>query len=263
MKPYLPLYAQLKEAIISAIADGTYVPGDQLPSQREMCQQYNMSHMTVRRAIADLINEGVIYPIAGKGLYVAPQKQLAEMGSLVSHKEHMRRLGMVPATQLLNAEIVSASTLLAQMFGVALGAPLVYLRRLRMGDGKPISILASYLPHQLCEGILTHDLETNSLFETLRNDYNLRLAGSTSTIEAVLARAEQADLLELMMPAALLLKEQLTYLDNGQVIEFSRTFIVPGYNVYVEEGETAGNQFHFSIRTLSGSKTRSNKTGQP
>jgi GntR family transcriptional regulator len=258
MKPHLPLYAQLKETIISAIANNTYTPGDQLPSQREMCQQYHMSHMTVRRAIADLINEGIIYPIAGKGLYVAPRKQPAEMGSLVSHKEHMTRLGMAPSTRLLNAEIVSASTVSAQMFGIEIGAPLVYLRRLRLGDGKPISILACHLPHHLCEGILEHNLEENSLFETLRNVYHLRLKGSTSTIEAVLASAEQAELLGLALPAALLLKEQLTYLDTGRVIEFSRTFIVPGYNVYVEEGETAGNhQFHFSMRTLSGDKAGS------
>lgn len=250
----LPLFAQLKETIISAIASGELSPGDQLPSQREMCQQYHMSHMTVRRAIADLINEGIIYAIAGKGLYVAPRKQPAEMGSLVSHKEHMKRLGMVPLTQLLNAEIVSASTVSAQMFGVDTGAPLVYLRRLRLGDGNPISILACHLPHHLCEGILEHDLEANSLFETLRHVYHLRLSGSTSTIEAVLASGEQAELLNLTLPAALLLKEQITYLDTGQVIEFSRTLIVPGYHVYVEEGETAGNAVHFSMRTLSGSK---------
>lgn len=254
MKRHSPLFAQLKETIISAIADGTYAPGDQLPSQREMCQLYAMSHMTVRRAIADLINEGIIYPIAGKGLYVAPQKQPAEMGSLVSHKEHMKRLGMAPSTQLLTAKLVSASTVLAQMFGVEHGATLAYLQRLRLGDGKPISILSSYLPHHLCEGILEHDLEEDSLFQTLRNVYHLHLGGSTSTIEAVLASAEQAELLKLELPAALLLKEQLTYLDTGQVIEFSRTLIIPGFNVYVEEGETAGNEFHFSTRHLSGHK---------
>ena len=213
-----------------------------------------MSHMTVRHAINELINEGVIYSIAGKGLYVAQVKQPFEMGSFVSHKEHMKRLGMVPSTLLIDARIVSASTILAQLFGIDVCAPLVYLKRLRMGNGKPISILASHLPHQLCDGILEHDLESGSLFGALRNTYGLNLSASTSAIEAVLANTEQADLLELTLPAALLLKEQITYLDTGQAIEFSRSFVVPGYHVRVEEGKTTANQVHFSMHMLSGDR---------
>jgi len=250
MNPQLPLYAQLKEAITSAISRGEFAPGDQIPSQRELCEKYGMSHMTVRRAISELVNEGVIYAIAGKGLYVAQRKQPAEMGSLVSHKEHMKRLGMQPATRLLDARIVPASRALAQVFGVAVGTPLVYLRRLRLGNGKPISILACYLPHHLCEGILDIDLEEESLFDTLRNQYGLTLVGSVSTIEAILASDEQAALLELTLPAALLVKQQITHLDDGQVIELSRNTIVPGYHVRVEEGETAGTESHFTVDIL-------------
>jgi GntR family transcriptional regulator len=63
----LPLYAQLKEQIIAAIARDDLAPGDQIPSQRALCEAYHMSHMTVRRAISELLHEGVIYAIPAKG----------------------------------------------------------------------------------------------------------------------------------------------------------------------------------------------------
>jgi GntR family transcriptional regulator len=218
-----PLYAQLKEKLIAAVAQGDLTPGDQLPSQRALCQRYNMSHMTVRRAISELINEGAIYAIPGKGLYVAQRKQDAETGPLIGFTEDMARRGVAASSQVLAAEIIGASTVLTQALDVAPGTPLVYLRRLRLADGAPIAIQASYLPDALVPGLLGHDLTHHSLFALLRGVYGHRLADSTTVVEAALADAEQARLLALTLPAALLVAEQTTYLENGQIVEFVRT----------------------------------------
>lgn len=223
MNQKLPLYAQLKEDIIASIARGDLAPGDQLPSQRELCEQYEMSHMTVRRAINELLGEGVIYAIPGKGSYVAEQKQVAEAGPLIGFTEDMARRGMTASSRILTAEIVGASTVLGQVLDVELGTPLVHLRRLRLADREPMAIQTSYLPHTLCPGLLQHDLEQGSLFEVLRSVYELRLVESAVAVEAALANEEQADLLGLKLPTALLITEQLTYLDTGQAIEFVRS----------------------------------------
>ncbi|MEW5958994.1 MAG: GntR family transcriptional regulator, partial [Chloroflexota bacterium] len=132
-----PLFAQLKETIIATITRGELTPGDQLPSQRDLCKQYGMSHMTVRRAINELINEGVIQAIPGKGLYVAEKTRVADSNSLLGFDQQMIRLGLNPSTQVLEAKLVSASTVLAKVLGVSVGAPLVYLHRLRLADGEP------------------------------------------------------------------------------------------------------------------------------
>jgi GntR family transcriptional regulator len=219
----LPLYAQLKEIIIEAVARADLAPGDQIPSQRILCERHGMSHMTVRRAISELINEGVIYAIPGKGLYVTERKQPAESGPLIGFSEEMARRGMLASSKILAAEIVGASTVLSSALGVAVGTPLVHLRRLRLADGEPMGLQSNYLPHALCPGLLDHDLERGSLFSVLRDVYGLRLADGTRTVEAALADAEQARLLGLALPAPLLVVEQLTYLDGGQAIEFVRT----------------------------------------
>jgi GntR family transcriptional regulator len=222
--PQLPLYAQLKEEIIARITHGELEPGDRLPSQRELCEQHNMSHMTVRRVINELATEGVIYAIPGKGLYIAEPKQEAELSPLMSFAEYMARRGMVPATRVLDSELVSASTVLAKTLEVEPGTPLVYLCRLRLANDEPIGIGVSYLPHHLCPGLLQHDLAQRSLFITLRDEYGLRLVRSTSVVEAVLADEKQAELLGIILPAALLVRNQITYLDTGQVIEYSRNY---------------------------------------
>lgn len=218
----LPLYAQLKEQIIAAIARGDLAPGDQIPSQRVLCEGYTMSHMTVRRAISELLHEGVIYAIPGKGLYVTEPKQDAEP-LLRGFTEDMSQRGMVASSQVLAAEVVGASTVLSSALGVPIGTALVYLRRLRLADGAPMAVQGSYLPQALCPGLLDHDLARCSLFDLLRNVYHLRLAGGTTAAEAALADAEHAKLLGLRLPAPLLIVEQISYLESGQAIEFVRS----------------------------------------
>ncbi len=225
MISHLPLYAQLKEIIIGRIEQGKLVPGDKLPSQRELCKQYDMSHMTVRRAINELIHEGVIFAIPGKGLYVAENAQFVDKDSLKGFDEQMARLGVSTATKILTSDMINASAPLAYMMGVAVDSPLVYISRLRLANDEPHSITHVYLPHSLCPGLLNHDLAANSLFETLRSQYGLNLASSISTIGSLLANEEQAALLNLTQPAALLFREQLTFLDTGQVIELSRSYM--------------------------------------
>jgi GntR family transcriptional regulator len=225
MDTALPLFAQLKETIIGAIEQGDFGPGDQLPSQRELCHQYGMSHMTVRRAINELVNEGVIRAVPGKGLYVAEKTQFVDTNSLKGFEEQMAGLGVKATTKMLDFGIVNASKTIASTLGLEVGTPLVYISRLRLADGKPLSITDAYLPHLLCPGVLDQDLAENSLFVTLRTQYGLNLASSSSTVGAVLANKEQAALLNLALPAALLYREQVTYLDNDQAIELSRTFL--------------------------------------
>jgi len=132
---------------------------------------------------------------------------------------------------------LSASTILASRLNVETGTPLAYLLRLRLVDGVPMSIASSYLPHSLCRGLLSHDLTNNSLYVILRDAYGLSLAASQSTIGAILASEEQAQLLEITLPAALIVEEQITYLDTEQPIEFSRSVIRGDrYHVQLQEG---------------------------
>jgi GntR family transcriptional regulator len=237
MNKNAPLYVQLKEEIISAIQDGKYKPGDLLPSQRSIADSHDMSHMTVRRAINELINEGVIYSIQGKGIYVAQQKVASEYGSLQGLDQQLDRLGMKPSTRILEAKTIAASTMLAQTLEIEPSMPVIYLHRLRYADEKPISLHTVFLPAQLVPNILEKETLQHSLFQTLREEYGLTLAGSSNSVSAEIANQEVSELLGLEYPTAIIVREQITYLDTGQVIEYSRTWTRGDiYHVRYEEG---------------------------
>jgi GntR family transcriptional regulator len=242
MKNNLPIYSQLKEHIIRQIADGELRPGDQISSQHELCEQYQMSHMTVRRALNELLKEGILRSIPGKGTYVASPTRTADSGALITFSAQMSHLGMKPSTRVLSQQIIPGSTVLAQILGMEIGQPIVSLYRLRCADGQPLSLTQCYLPHELCPGLLDHDLAANSLFDTLRKVYHFNLAGASSVVQAALADEEQSRLLKIERPAALIVREQVTYLDSGRVIEFSRSFIIGDrYNIKFQEGVVPHN----------------------
>jgi GntR family transcriptional regulator len=222
-KTYTPLYLQVKEEIIDLIQRGELKPNDQLPSQRELVATYGASHMTVRRALDELIDEGLIYAIPGKGIYVREHKQQAESCPLMSFTEEMALRGMHASSTVLAARLVPASTVMARTLDIELGMPLVYLRRLRLADGLPMALQTNYLKSWLCPGLLEKSLQDASLYNLLRQEYHLCLVSSKGTVEAVLADEEHASLLGIELPAALLITEQVSFLADGQPIEYVRT----------------------------------------
>lgn len=220
----LPVYTQIVNSIRQSIETGEYKPGDQLPSQRELCEKYHTSLMTMRRVLDELHRVGTIRTIPGKGIYVSQHARPTDYGSLEGFEMQMARLGMKPFTKTLEAKIITATTYLGQMLRIPPGSQVVYIYRLRYADGNPISIYKVYVPHALCPGILEKDVANRSLFKLLRECYNLKLAGSRNTATAVLPDDDSIRLLELNEPVALLLREQITFLDTGEIIEYSRNY---------------------------------------
>ncbi len=219
----MPLYSQIKEKILAAIARGEFKPGDQLPSQRELGECYSASHMTVRRAIDDLVALGVISAVPGKGLFLSEIKQDTEASPLISFTEDMARRGMKATSHVLEAELTVAPTMLAKTLGIEIGTELVFLRRLRLADARPMALQTSYLVHAFCPGLLEHDLETISIYELLRTRYHMQPTSYSATVEVVLATETEAALLDVSLPAALLVNEQVTTLEDGRAFEFVRT----------------------------------------
>jgi GntR family transcriptional regulator len=216
-----PLYARLKERIIQDVESGQVKPGDRLPSQRELCQQFQMSHMTVRRAIAELITEGMIYAIPGKGLYVTEHKHPAET-TMIGFTGEMSARGYKVTSRILEKGFLPASTVIARSLEIPVGSELAYLHRLRLVNDEPISLQYSYLVHTLCPGILAYIQENTSLYAVIKQIYNIELVNSTTTVEATLANKTQADQLGLSIPAALLVVEQINNKDGKYPLEYSR-----------------------------------------
>jgi GntR family transcriptional regulator len=218
-----PLYAQLSDLLRDEIATGGLQPDARLPSERVLCDRYGVSRITVRKALSELAHEGLIYTSVGKGTYVAESTLNEELRPLSSFSDDIRRRGMTPSSRVLAAALVQADDILADRLQVPWGTETIKLHRLRLADGVPIAIQVTHLPHHLCPGLLRYDLASRSLFDVLRAEFGLLLTQAETVIGASIAQEEEARLLELESPAALLISEQTTYLEGGRIIEHTRS----------------------------------------
>ena len=219
----LPLYANLKEVLITKIANGELKSGDRLPSHHTLCEQFSVSYMTMRRAISELTHEGVLVAIQGKGIFVAENKQVVELSGIQSFTEDMRRRGLVASAKLIESNIIYASTVMVQVLGVKVGEPLVNIRRLRLANDQPIAIQSVFIPQMFCPDILNCDFNQVSLYKLFTDMYHLSITSSKGTVGAVLASAEDAEWLQIKLPAPLLVTERITYLADGSPLEYARS----------------------------------------
>jgi len=218
-----PLHVQLTDLLRRQIKAGQLPVHTKLPSERELCEQYDVSRITVRQALSQLAHEGLVRSIAGKGTYVAELKLQRELEPLLGFSEDIRRRGMSVSSRVLEAAIVHADSSLADRLHLLPDVEVVKLHRLRLVNSIPVAIQCAYLPHHLCPDLLQYDFSSRSLLDVLRTEYQAKLVRAESDIEAALAGPEEASLLQLPTPAAVLIAEQMTYLDNDAVIEFVRS----------------------------------------
>jgi len=226
MPTYQPLHVQLKEAIVAGIQSGTYTPGTRLPSQRELCEQHNMSHMTVRRAINELVGEGFIVAVPGRGLFVK-ERVAYPLENFKGFNTLTREGGQTPSSQVLAARLIPATESLAHDLQIAPHGEVVFLHRVRFINGRPVMIQQSWLPHTHCPNILANDFSNASLFEVLAMDYNVRVVEGIQTISARLATREERNLLRLPDNGVVLTVDALEYSQHHRPVEFSISIFNP------------------------------------
>ncbi|TDC45606.1 GntR family transcriptional regulator, partial [Actinomadura sp. KC345] len=139
--PRIPKYYKLKELLVELIQ--SLPPGSPLPPERTLAEKYETSRTTVRQALAELVVEGRLQRIQGKGTFVAKPKVSQEL-QLVSYTEDMRHHGLRPETRILEAGYVSADERLATLLGIRPGGRVLRVHRLRLADGEPMSIDTSH-----------------------------------------------------------------------------------------------------------------------
>ncbi len=216
-----PMYVQLKEAIAADIKAGHYQPDQRLTSERELCERYGVSRMTVRQALVELVREGVIYTRIGKGTFVSAPPVSAQPPSPVnSFSREVLAQGGRPSSRVLEATVMPALPQVARMLHIAPEADVILLARVRLSDGKPLALETAFLPFARFPNLLRHDFSIESLHHVLEHEYQLALVQVEQPIEAALADAREADALGLHLPAAVLKMRCVTQRQDGIPIAF-------------------------------------------
>jgi GntR family transcriptional regulator len=221
------LYQQIYDDIKHKIGSGEYREGQALPSEAKLCEIYGVSRVTVRKALEELENAGVIERIRGKGPIVARPKLRRNMSSLGSLQDQIREAGMTPSSVISEIRRVSAEGQIAEILQAQEGEPLVCYRRLQMGNGVPLADQRVYLREKYCPGFDPMDLQTQSLYDILEKRYSLNLNYCDQTITNQRPTAGQIESLHLTNRNSLLFTKRLTVLTNGEPVEYTETAYVP------------------------------------
>lgn len=220
----LPYYQQLYDILRRQITDGFWKPGDRLPSEAELIDQYEVSRIVVRQAFDMLVNEGWVYRRRGRGTFVTTPTIEHGLTRIISFTEDMQRRGMRAGTRILLARLEPASLELAQKLNVTPGTELAVLERLRLADGEPMSIEISHLVHRLCNGILAGDYAATPLHEALMDRYDIRMVRANQEIRAVAAEKAMAAQLDIPPRAPLFYIERTSYSQYGMPVEFLQLY---------------------------------------
>ncbi|WP_152190305.1 GntR family transcriptional regulator [Georgenia satyanarayanai] len=183
------------------------MPGDLLPSEAELAEQFGVSRMTARQAVQNLARDGLVDRRRGSGTYIAIPPIRRHGSALTSFSSDMRRRGLTATSRLLRAELVDGSPDDLEALRLAPGSRVVSISRLRLADGVPMSIETAVLPLE-CAPVLSRDLENGSLQDAL-GELGREPAIARARITARTATAAEARLLGVPTRSALLVERRV------------------------------------------------------
>lgn len=227
----LPLYFQVKQGMRSEVLRSGMSPGSQIPSESDLQTMFGVSRVTLRRAIEELVRDGVLYSRQGMGHFVANPDEV-DMQCIRSFTEDAYRAGFKPATQVLSIGQISADSNVARELGISQGDSVARVRRLRLLDEKPTFLSDAYLPVKYGQMVGSENLKEDgieqSLFHALKQIPGLRLMqGSESTV-AVSADTEMAKAFSVSQGSPLVQRNCTLMSQSGEPIVFEQaTWGVP------------------------------------
>ena len=216
----LPRYREIERALRARIA--TLRPGDALPSDAELCDEFGVSRMTAREAMHRLANEGLVLRVPGRGSYVAEPPAHRRTDRLVSFSAEMRRRGAVPTSIVLTRELRPARARDAELLGLRIGDTVVLLQRVRCADDRPIAIEATHLVGATASAVMAADLRLDSLHAVLA-DAGWQLRRGTATVEAEGATGQDARHLDVQRGEPMLVERRVIVDVTGRPVEATET----------------------------------------
>lgn len=213
----VPLYHQLAEQLTAAVENGTLQPGDPFENELALADRLDLSRPTVRRAIAELVDRGLLVRRRGIGTTVASQV-IHRRDELTSLFDDMARRGQKPSTQVLAFDTAASNAVAAEALGAPGDTPLLYVERLRMAGETPTALMHNWLPPRYAD-LTAADLEGASLYALLRAR-GARPVIAHQTIGARRPTAQERKLLGLSAGDPLLTMKRRAYDATGAAVEY-------------------------------------------
>ena len=215
----IPLYKQLISIIKNDIHNGVYKAGDKIPSETELCQRYQVSRITVRNAINDLVEEELLFKTQGKGTFVSDKKYLRPLNKSLNFTSQCLQIGRTPSSRVISIEQLPATVKVAEMLGVEPQDTVVKITRLRYADDLAVMLETNYFSSRY-QYLCNYDL-SGSLYEVLEK-HGIRPDSATKSVGICYASKEEAHLLSVPPFSAMLLIKEQVFDKDGRIIHYCK-----------------------------------------
>lgn len=222
-------YRLVKEDIEKRIHEGEYPSGQRIPSERTLCTQFDMSRMTVRQAINELVKEGKLYREKGRGTFVSSPHFLQR--NLKSFTDTLRERGFTPRTEIIEFSTVYSLREISKLMGVPYETHFYKLKRLRLGNDLPMALETVYIEKAKCPGLDQHDV-SDSLYQVLEKHYDYKIENISCDIDACIANTFMMNTFHMQKKGALLKVSGITYNEGNEKLFYEESYYRPDLYKY-------------------------------
>lgn len=220
---HVPLYRQVEEVLEEKIISKQWEVGYQLPTEQELAVHFEVSTITVKRAIIELVNKGYLYRQSGKGTFVAVNNTNGQdmktliLSTVEGDEEHPH--------ELISFTVENREVEVAGKFGLKPDAKIFMIKRLKIEKDIPAAMEFSYLPFDKCPNLTPNDINNELIYNILKNKYHISLGKARLFIKPHIAIGELAERLQIEPGTPVFEWERFTYTKQGEVIEYSKFYV--------------------------------------
>ena len=216
-----PIYITVKKELENKIEQGIYKSGDKIPSERELSEMYNISRMTARQAINELVSSEMVKREKGRGTFVTSPQLLQK--NIRSFTETLSEQGYTPITKLIEFCTVFEMKEISKALNEPKETKFYKIKRLRFANSIPVALETVYIPKYKCEKLNKDKLE-GSLYNILEEDYGYKINNISCDIDAVLSNRALMKIFNIVKPITLLKVEGISITTNGEKLLYEESY---------------------------------------
>ncbi|MET3699088.1 GntR family transcriptional regulator [Bacillus oleivorans] len=217
----LPLYYRIQQSLKKKIEE-EWQPGDVIPSERELSEQFQVSRMTVRQAVNGLVDDGFLVRKRGSGTYVNERKVEQILHGVTSFSEEMRARGLAPSNKPVSFQIIPSDEKIAGHLQLKHYDPVYKIERIRLADRLPMAFETTFIPANMMKS-LTEEIMNRSLYEYVEAQLGIGIDDAYQTIESSSATKKEAKYLQIKEKDPVLVIKRKTFTTTGTPFEYVRT----------------------------------------
>ncbi|MGO2083289.1 GntR family transcriptional regulator [Vagococcus sp.] len=235
MKQNLPLYQTIANTLTKQIIEGTFKANDKLPTEEKLCKNFNVSRVTIRQALAILVEKRIVEKKQGSGtriIYSEKTETINKSLKIKSFHDDMIELGKIPSSKVKKFELREADKRIASLLQIEEEELVFYYERILLGDSFPCSFETGYLPLKPYPDFSIEHLNL-SKFNYIENIKKEVIDYSHQNVDAILASKKEVDYLDVREGSPLVKINLITYLDTGKPLDYvSITFNPANYHAH-------------------------------